>query len=134
MHFLKKKNYLFIQVKINKCGHQEKLNLCGFIVKFQHCDDLATLIQFCLLVKINKPGIKIKFTSVVFIYLFTLNYIILLLLQVKHLVMNSLLRCILPIWHRQSTFIPLYITFTGILEKNGLSQEHTESFLSSNHT
>ena len=34
--FFGKINYLFGKVKFNKCGKQEKINWCGFIVHFKN--------------------------------------------------------------------------------------------------
>ena len=83
--FLRKHNYLFLQVKFNNCSYQEKLNWCGFIVNFQYFDNLVIFILFFYLIKTNKLSIKIKINKCA-IYLFIyikLYYIVIITSQIS---------------------------------------------------
>ena len=51
--FFGKIYYIFHKVKNNKCGHQEDLNWCGFMINFQNhkCDHQEKLWGFILNIK-----------------------------------------------------------------------------------
>ena len=53
-------NYLDIEVNINLCGHQVKLNWRGYPKQFKQCGELLTFILCCYMVKVNYLGRKVK--------------------------------------------------------------------------